>query len=303
MKATKTVIITGANTGLGFECAKAIASSNQQWHILMACRNLEKAKTAQEKLIELTDNQNISILELDLSSLQSVRNFVKNFEQQQLPPLLGLVNNAGLQIMSGLEYTVDGFEKTFGTNHLGHFLLTNLLLDKFQPNTKIVVVSSGTHDPDSLEGKFNKPVWLGAEGMAYPKNKKEMSGIQRYATSKLANLFFAYELSRRVILKNISVNAFDPAGVPDTNLLQSIKNGFARGILRAITKLSKYLGVKISTPEVSGSAMARLILDEKMNGVTGKYYQINEAIKSSKDSYDTDKAIQLWTDSERLVRL
>jgi hypothetical protein len=68
-------------------------------------------------------------------------------------------------------------------------------------------------------------------------------------------------------------------------------------------KLSKYLGVKISTPEVSGSAMARLILDEKMNGVTGKYYQINEAIKSSKDSYDTDKAIQLWTDSERLVRL
>jgi light-dependent protochlorophyllide reductase len=299
----KTVIITGANSGLGYECAKTIANANKDWHIVIACRNLAKGEEAEQKLIASTNYKDFTTLQLDLASLQSVRDFVKVFENANLPPLHGLINNAGMQVMSGLEYTKDGFELTFGTNHLGHFLLTNLLLDKLVEPARIVVVSSGTHDPDTIDGRFNKPVFLGAKKLAKPLSEKEMAGMQRYSTSKLANLMFAYELSRRLADKKITVNAFDPAAVPATNLLSSIKNPFVRWSLRASTRIFKIFGVKISTPEISGSAMARLLLDEKLNNVTGKYFQILNERKSSIQSYDKKLATGLWNDSEHLTGL
>jgi light-dependent protochlorophyllide reductase len=301
MGLTKTVIITGANSGLGFECAKTIAKSNKGWHIVIACRNLEKGKLAKSKIGSETGYSEISVMELDLASLQSVRNFVVQFSNSNFPPLQGLINNAGVQVMNGLEYTKDGFELTFGTNHLGHFLLTNLLLDKLVEPSRIVVVSSGTHDPDTIEGRFNKPNFLGATRLAKPESEKDMAGVQRYSTSKLANIMFAYELSSRLHDKKITVNAFDPAAVPATNLLSSIKNPFARWSVRASTKIFKLFGVKISTPEISGSAMARLLLDEKLNNVTGKYFQILDDKQSSKQSYDKKLATELWNDSEVLT--
>ncbi len=303
MTINKTVIITGANSGLGFECAKTIAKANQGWHIILACRNTNKGEEARQKLIAETLNQAISVMELDLASLQSVRDFVSIFQKSILPPLHGLINNAGMQVLSGLEYTKDGYEIAFGTNHLGHFLLTNLLLENLQTPARIVVVSSGTHDPDTIEGKFNKPLFLGAKQLATMANEKEMTGIQRYATSKLANLFFAYELDRKLKGKNITVNAYDPAYVPATNLVQSIKNPFARWMLRASTGFFKLLGVVSSTPDVSGGAIARLLLDEKLEGVSGKYFQILEEKQSSKQSYDTKIASDLWEDSLELVGL
>jgi light-dependent protochlorophyllide reductase len=303
MTVTKTVIITGANSGLGFECSKTIANANKDWHIVIACRNLEKGEEAKQKIIKETFCKDISVLQLNLASLQSVRQFVEEFGKSNLPPLHGLINNAGMQVMSGLEYTKDGFELTFGTNHLGHFLLTNLLLDKLTEPARIVVVSSGTHDPDTIDGKFNKPLFLGAKKLAKPESEKEMAGMQRYSTSKLANLMFAYELSRRTADKKITVNAFDPAAVPATNLLSSIKNPFVRWSLRASTKIFKVFGVKISTPKISGSAMARLLLDEKLNNVTGKYFQILDERQSSKQSYDKKLATELWDESKELTGL
>ncbi len=200
----KTVIITGSNSGLGFECAKTIANANKDWHIVIACRNLLKGEEARNKLIATTGYKEITVLPLDLASLQSVREFVEEFSKSKLPPLHGLINNAGMQVMTGLEYTKDGYELTFGTNHLGHFLLTNLLINKLTEPARIIVVSSGTHDPDTLDGRFNKPKYLGAKRLAKPEGEKEMSGMQRYSTSKLANLMFAYELSRRVANKKIT---------------------------------------------------------------------------------------------------
>ncbi len=299
----QTVIITGANSGLGFECAKTIANANKDWHLVIACRNLVKGEEAKTKLIATTGHKAITVLPLDLASLQSVREFVKVFDTTDLPPLHGLINNAGMQVMTGLEYTKDGYELTFGTNHLGHFLLTNLLIDKMTEPARIIVVSSGTHDPDTIDGRFNKPIFLGATRLAKPESEKDMTGMQRYSTSKLANLMFAYELSRRLNGKKITVNAFDPAAVPATNLLSSIKNPFARWSIRASTKMFKLLGVKISTPERSGSAMARLLLDEKLNDVTGKYFQILDEKQSSKQSYDKKIATELWNDSEKLTGL
>jgi light-dependent protochlorophyllide reductase len=301
--ANKTVIITGANSGLGFECAKTIANANKGWHIVIACRNLVKGEEAKNKLIATTGHKEITVLRLDLASLQSVREFATVFDTTDLPPLHGLINNAGMQVMTGLEYTKDGYELTFGTNHLGHFLLTNLLLDKLVEPARIVVVSSGTHDPDTIDGRFNKPMFLGAKRLARPESEKEMAGMQRYSTSKLANLMFAYELSRILNGKEITVNAFDPAAVPATNLLSSIKNPFVRWSLRASTKLFRIFGVKISTPEISGSAMARLLLDGKLNNVTGKYFQILDERQSSKQSYDKKLATELWDESKELTGL
>lgn len=303
MEVAKTVIITGANSGLGFECAKTIAKANKGWHIVIACRNLEKGEAAKNKINADTRYSEISVMELDLASLQSVRKFVSQYSKSNFPPLHGLINNAGMQVMSGLAYTKDGYELTFGTNHLGHFLLTNLLLDKLVEPARIVVVSSGTHDPDTIDGRYNKPNFLGAKRLAKPESEKDMTGMQRYSTSKLANLMFAYELSRRIAGKNITVNAFDPAAVPATNLLSSIKNPFVRWSIRTSTKLFKIFGVKISTPEISGSAMARLLLDEKLDKVTGKYFQILDERPSSKQSYDLKLATALWTDSEVLTGL
>lgn len=299
--ATQTVIITGANAGLGFECAKAIARTRQGWHIVIACRNVTKGEKAKQKIVAETGYPHLSVFELDLAALSSVRNFVTQFEQSNLPPLQGLINNAGVQVIQGLEYTQDGYELTFGTNHLGHFLLTNLLLDKFQEPARIIVVSSGTHDPASLEGRFNKPVFLGARQLAKPKNQAEMTGIQRYSTSKLANLLFTYELDRRKKKANITVNAYDPAAVPSTNLLQSIKNPLLRWALRTSTRLFSVMGVKISTPEISGAAMARLLLDDKLEGVSGKYFQIEKEKRSSLESYELQLAAQLWEDSSMLT--
>jgi NAD(P)-dependent dehydrogenase (short-subunit alcohol dehydrogenase family) len=120
----KSVIITGANSGLGFACAKEIARTDEGWHIIMACRNLQKGNEAMKELRALYPAVTVSVMQLDLASLESVRSFVAAFAAAGLPALQGLINNAGLQVMSGLEYTQDGFELTFGTNHLGHFLLT-----------------------------------------------------------------------------------------------------------------------------------------------------------------------------------
>jgi NAD(P)-dependent dehydrogenase (short-subunit alcohol dehydrogenase family) len=145
---------------------------------------------------------------------------------------------------------------------------------------RIIVVSSGTHDPDSIDGKFSKPVFLGAQRLARPERKKEMGGIQRYSTSKLANILFAYELVRKLKDTGITVNVFDPMATPDTNLL---RDPVIRWIARQ-TWILNVFGIKTSTQELSGAAMARLLLDEKSHAHFGPLFprqrrsQIIEAV-------------------------
>lgn len=301
--ADKTVIITGGNSGLGFECAKAIAHAHQGWHIVLACRSNEKGMQAVDIITSETDNKNVSMLQLDLASLESVRNFVNKYQMTNNPPLRGLVCNAGLAVRKGTQYTKDGFELTFGVNHLGHFLLTNLLLDQFVEPGRIAVVSSGTHDPKEPEGRWGRATFPGVEVLAHPENDQEMSGMQRYATSKLCNILFAYELDRRFRKKgvNITVNAFDPGGTPGTNL-----GGGGNSRRRIVENIGlkimgKVLGIVTSTPKRSGGAMARLILDPKLENVSGKYFQIYEERPSSEESYNQEKAKELWESSMELT--
>jgi light-dependent protochlorophyllide reductase len=316
--ATKTIIITGANTGLGFECAKSIALESTDWHIVIACRNTSKGTEAAreiQRVAKLTAKEvAITVMPLDLASSASIYHFVSLYSQkdsqQELPPLHGLVCNAGLQVVQGIQYTQEGFELTFGVNHLGHFLLTNLLLDKLQEASRIVVVSSGTHNPDVIEGRSYPAKYMKAELLANPLQSPQMSGMQRYTTSKLCNLLFGYELRRRLqkAQRAIAVHCFDPDGVPQTELLRG-ELPMSLHMMRRFMKrewvrtIFNRMGVAISTPEISGRAMARLILDPALEGHSGKYVQIVTERTSSKESYDEKKATELWRDSMNLVGL
>jgi NAD(P)-dependent dehydrogenase (short-subunit alcohol dehydrogenase family) len=139
----KVVVITGANAGIGYETAIALAKKNA--HVTLACRDLTRAQEAANKIKEISKNQNIFIEELDLASLQSIRDFAKNFKEKS-NRLDILINNAGV-FMSRYSKTNEGFELHFGVNHLGHFLLTNLLLDliKNSAPSRIINLSSDLH--------------------------------------------------------------------------------------------------------------------------------------------------------------
>ena len=124
--AAQTVVITGGNTGLGYACARAIATQ-PAWHVLIASRN-QNAWAAARQISAETGNPHVSVLPLDLASLAAIRAFAVQLAASDLPPLRAIVCNAGIQIVIGTSYTSDGFETTFGVNHLGHFLLIKLLL-------------------------------------------------------------------------------------------------------------------------------------------------------------------------------
>ena len=222
----KTVIITGGNSGLGYYCARQIAR-HSDWQIILACRNLEKASQAVEKLCRDSNSQQIEAMNLDLASLASIRTFVAEFKQRDLPPLKALVCNAGVQFIQQQTYTQDGFDMTFGVNHLGHFLLTNLLLEELVKPARIVFVSSDTHDSSKTTG-MPAPYFRDPGLMAHPDEDPALKGksigeIGRtaYTTSKLCNVLCAYELSRRlndVKTPSISVNVFNPGLMPGSGL-------------------------------------------------------------------------------------
>ena len=165
----KTVVITGANAGIGFGTARYIAG-HADWHVVLACRNSAKADTALDEIHKACPGSSVSTLPLDLLTLQSIRDFAASLEKQDLPPLHGLVlNAAGINMRAkSLEFSKDGFENTFQLNFLGHFVLTSLLVGKMQAPARIVFVSSDLHDPAATRmGKFAPPKYGSLEDAAY----------------------------------------------------------------------------------------------------------------------------------------
>ena len=298
-QANKTVIITGANSGLGYYCAEAIAKSGQDWHIIIASRDPSRVSEAVQRLISETEYPCIEGMALDLASLASVRQFVQDFITGERPPLQAIVCNAGVQIVSDTLYTEDGFEMTFGVNHLGHFLLVNLLLPQMSDHARIAFVSSDTHNPEANTG-MPDPQYQPAELLAFPANNDDdtdiwNTGRRRYTTSKLCNILCAYELSRHLQKQplTITVNAFTPGLMTDTKLYRDSSQA-QRSALSAI--------ISRPVPEM-GSALARLILDSLLDNVTGKYFYGLKELQSSDESYDEQKATELWESSAALVKL
>ena len=203
----KTVIITGASNGLGFETAKKLAKNLKDYRIILACRNLPKANSKKEEIEKETQNKNLIVMEIDTSSLSSVKNFVTNYKNSSYGKIYSLVCNAAVGGNDSGELTKDGFDLVFETNHLGHFLLVNSLLPLMEENGRILIVSSDMHDPPKdMVPNFE---WIGAEKLAKPDEKMKKSRA-RYSYSKLCNLYFTYELIRKIGDKKIFVNAFTP---------------------------------------------------------------------------------------------
>jgi light-dependent protochlorophyllide reductase len=308
-KAHQSIIITGGNSGLGYQCAKAIAQSDKGWQIVIASRNLPRVEIAVNKLITETGYPHIQGLELDLASLQSVRHFVRQLSQLNIPPLKGLVCNAAVQIVSGNTYTVDGFETTFGVNHLAHFLLVNLLLPQMAAGSRIVFVSSDTHDPTTQTG-MPAPRYESPHQMAFPPEINEMedvgkNGQCRYATSKLCNLLCTYELARRLQRhqSKISVNAFNSGLMLDTQLARGYSTKQKLSLL--LTNFLPFLRqvLKFHNSKNMGKALALVILNPDLDGVTGKYFDGFCQANSSPESHDERKAMELWNESKVLVDL
>uniref|UniRef100_A0A8C9RFD3 Zgc:153441 n=1 Tax=Scleropages formosus TaxID=113540 RepID=A0A8C9RFD3_SCLFO len=180
----KTVLITGANTGIGKETARDMARRGAR--VVMACRDLTRGEKAAEEIRSSTGNSEVVVQQLDLASFASVRQFAKRYSEQE-ERLDILINNAGV-MMCPKGLTVDGFETQFAVNHLGHFLLTNLLLGKLQKSTpsRVITVSSLAHKG----GKIH------FDDLSF--SKTTYNSLTSYRQSKLANLLFARELARRL---------------------------------------------------------------------------------------------------------
>ena len=285
----RTVIITGGNSGLGFETAKKIAK-NKEYRIILACRNPQKAEEAVRKIKEETGNENILNMQLDTASLASVRQFAVDYENLNIGRVYALLLNAGINGMhTGM--TEDGMEIVFQTNHLGHFLLANLMLPCMEPDGKIFSTSSDMHD-----SPMGKMVWEGTEALAHPSEEGKKSRL-RYSFSKLCNLYFVYELARRLEAEGsgIRVNAFNP-GMMQTNFAPVDK---ARAAMVKLTMPKRFGDL-----EKSSDAYAELVVNDELAVTSANYYdRSTTAIRSSELSYNTENAKELWDASERLCGL
>lgn len=214
--------------------------------------------------------------------------------------------NAGVQAGTKQTRTADGFESTFGVNHLGHFLLVNELLPVLRAPARVVVVASGVHDPAQKAGvpvpAWNAPPALarGELGSDAASDNAFVAGQRRYSTSKLANVYFTYALAGR-LPPGVTANAYDPGLVLGTGLQRSAPAPLrfaAKHVLpHAKPLVRRFLTDKVYTAEESGAALAWLATAPELADTTGAYFHQRRAIRSSDDSYDVARADQLWEDS------
>lgn len=311
--ARQTVIITGGNQGLGYACAEALACSDQNWCVVIAGHERDRIAAAAGKLRQSSKAQ-VEPMLLNLASQRSIRYFSENLSEKLrdgcLPPVRALVCNAAVQVTAGIQYTADGYEQTFGVNHLGHFLLVNLLLPQISSPGRILIVGDGTPRTRNFAGLLNRPVLPEARRLAWPESPSglHMNGLRRYRTSKWCNLLFASELHRRLnessaVHAGIDVNLYDPSTTPGTQLIRSWPSTLQRiWQSKTLHSVARCFGAKISTVERTGRSMAGLIMNPELRGVSGKYFQgFNE--KNPQDLVcDASLARKLWEDSTDLVR-
>lgn len=302
----KTVIITGANVGIGFATTKFLAAI-PDWHIVLACRNREKAHAAMSAVKSIHPDARLSFAQLDLYSLASVRSLPAALASMQLPPIAALVLNAGGNNMKAksAEFTEDGFERTFQLNFLGHFLLANLLVKQMTAPARIVFVSSDLHDPAATKmGKIAPPRYGPVEDLAKAKGTAaNMKPIARYGTAKLYTMMTAYELDRRFRQEKIqlTVNAWSPGVVPTTQAGRD-----ANPIMKKLMMqpwFIKFMGSHLTTDEEAGRGLGSLVADPKYSGVSGRYFFRFGEIQSSPDSRDENKARSVWEQSTMLAGL
>ena len=279
MESTKKYLITGATSGIGK--ATAVALAKLGGHLLLVSRKKEKGDRVVEEIRRLTGNDTLQLFVADLSSQAEIRKLADEIKSKHRS-LDVLVNNAG-GIFSDRVETVDRIELTFALNHLGYFLLTNLLLNllKTAPAGRIVNVSSQAHVIGRIE--FDDP------GL-----KSRYNAAKAYAQSKLANLMFTYELARILGTSTVTVNALHPGAV---------SSNFGRNVSGVAGFYFRHLGFLMRSAAKGAETVVWLSSSPQVEGVTGKYFRDKGEIKSSPRSYDEQAAKKLWQMSAQMTGL
>ncbi|MHA1953384.1 MAG: oxidoreductase [Candidatus Heimdallarchaeaceae archaeon] len=289
----KTIVITGANSGLGFEITKILSTKNP--HIIMACRNLEKAEKAKASILKENPEASLEIMEIDLSKLASVKNFAKQFSGK-FDKLDILFNNAGVMFAPKV-ITEDGFELHMAANHFGHFTLTGLLMDKLAKaeNARVISISSMGH-------RFGK---VNLKNVNYEKGL--YNRIMAYSNSKIANLYFSYELDRK--LKESKSSIISVAAHPGwtrTNLQTAggeIDN--SKGSIRFWNFMNIFFSQEV---DMGVLPQLRAAFDPNVKG--GEYFSPEKFLHlrgypiikpSSRRSRNKKNAQQFWEVSEELT--
>lgn len=279
----KVVIVTGSSSGIGKETARVLANKNAT--VIIAVRNMSKGQAVADEIVKANANADVSVRELDLSSLKSIRTFAEKFNSDYKQLDL-LINNAGVMIPP-YSKTEDGFELQFGTNHLGHFALTGLLLDLMKqiPNSRIVNVASVGHRYGNLD--FDDLNW----------ETRKYNPMRSYGDSKIANLYFTYELQRRLAQNDSSpiVTAAHP--------------GWTGTDLQRHSGPMQFLNRFFAMPTEQGALPTlRAAIDDQAQG--GDYFGPSGfmewngypvKVSSNKRSHDKTIASKLWDVSEALT--
>jgi NAD(P)-dependent dehydrogenase (short-subunit alcohol dehydrogenase family) len=271
----RVAIVTGANSGIGKETARGLAATGM--HVFITCRTQAKGQPVVEEFREQTGNQKVECLAMELGDFDSVRRCAAEFLERDLP-LHVLVNNAGIGVQRGL--TESGFELAFGTNHLGPFLFTGLLQERLAKSApaRIVIVSSVGH-------KSAK----GIDFEAACKTTKSQSGSNEYYTSKLANMLFSNELSRRLEGTGVNTYALHP-GIVATEVW--------RRFPRPITWIAKRFMLSV---EDGAKTSIYCATSPQVAGESGLYYDTCETRRMSELARDEALARDLWERSEKWV--
>jgi NAD(P)-dependent dehydrogenase (short-subunit alcohol dehydrogenase family) len=302
-----TVIITGANAGIGFATAQYVAGRGD-WQVVLACRSPAKAAAALQRIRNISPKAAVIALPLDLFSLQSVRDFTASLNRLALPPLRGLVLNAGGINMKAksLEFSQDGFEHIFQLNFLGHFALCSLLIGGMQPPARIIFVSSDLHDPAATRmGKLAPPKYGRVTDAAYGRGLYAKLGpMARYGTAKLFAMMAAREFHRRLKARGqdgIAVNSWSPGVVPTTQAGRDMP--LLQKKIMTSAPFVKFMGSHLSTEDEAARALGGLVMDAAFDGVSGRYFDGDREIPSSSESRDETKARMVWEEARGLAKI
>lgn len=273
----KIVLVTGANSGTGKATVARLADMGAK--VIMLCRSETRGKQAWDEIMQ-QPGRNVRLMFCDLSSMTSIREFAERFKAEYAH-LDVLINNAGV-ITPDRQETQDGLELQFGVNHIGHFMLTLLLLDLLKKAAagRIVVVGSGAHNVGKIH--FDDI------------NLKKYNVIKSYSQSKLANLLFVRELDKRLKEKGIpvTVNCAHPGAVA-TQMGVDRKTQFGKGIVRLLKPF-------FLTPEQGARTAIYLASNDSVAGVSGQYFAKCGIYRSSKRSWDMVSAKRLFELSEEI---
>ncbi|KAI1271006.1 dehydrogenase/reductase [Xylaria sp. FL0933] len=300
MSYTRSAIITGGTLNLGYHAALEIARQHPDWLVVVCSRS--DREHAADSINGALKRNNTIFMPLDLSDSKSVRSFALDWSAKDYPPIQALCLNAALQFPDQIVYTPEGIEATFAITHVGHALLFHLLCPQLAPNARIVITSSGTHDP-AIKSGLPEPIYTTAEELAHPPPAiANGPGRRHYANAKLANVLWTYALHERLRQKipdrGITINAFDPGLMPGTGLAREAgcvtRFAWDKVLPNMVPVLKVVYTDNIHKPSESGASLAWLAVSLEAAGISGKYFEGKKEIPSSKDSYDETKIEDLW---------